>query len=418
MKRLLPQSEFAKNVLTLMTGTAIAQIIPIVISPVLTRIFSPEEFGVFAVYTSVVFIVASFSCGKYELAIMLPKEEKSSFNLTVLSIIICSVVTIISLFPFVIFHSEIATLLQSEAVGDYLYFAPISIFLVGCYQALFYYNSRKKFYKQISISKVSQASSMAGVNIVAGATFGGAGSLIFGQIIGQIMGVVSLLRQKTISSSNLKKDINIKEIMYIGKLYKKFPLVFSFSYGLNTLAGNLTPFILTASFDVRYAGYFLIVQKAIVSPINIIAKSIGNVFFQKASQQKDCRKLYLIVSIGLFSLGLLPTVILLLFSDTLFAFFFGEAWRPAGEIAQILIIMFFLSFATIPVSQFSTIHQKAIYNVVWQSALISCMLFSWYLGTSNESVFIYFISYAIFQSLLYIVGYFYEFHLCKKQARA
>ncbi len=411
-------SEFMRNVLTLMTGTTIAQIIPIAISPILTRIFSPEEFGVFAVYISVVFIIASFSCGKYELAIMLPKEEKNSFNLTVLSIAICLLVTIISLFLFIIFNSEIATFLQSEAVGNYLYFAPISIFLVGCYQSLFYYNSRKKAYRQISISKVFQAVSMAATNVISGAILGGSGSLVFGQIVGQIIGIINLVRQKTTASFSLKKDIDIKEVLHIGKIYKKFPLFFSFSYGLNTLAGNLTPFILTASFDVKYAGYFLIVQRAIVSPINIIAKSIGNVFFQKASQQKDCRKLYLVVSGALFVIGLLPTIIILLFSDTLFAFFFGEAWRPAGEIAQILIIMFFLSFATIPVSQFSTIHQKAMYNILWQLALISCMLFSWYLGVTNESVLIYFISYAIFQSILYIVGYCYEFHLCKKQARA
>ena len=72
IKNLKPKSEFSKNVLTLMTGTTIAQAIPIAISPILTRIYSPEDFGVFVLYTAIVSLVTAISTGKYELAIMLP----------------------------------------------------------------------------------------------------------------------------------------------------------------------------------------------------------------------------------------------------------------------------------------------------------------------------------------------------------
>lgn len=416
-KSFFSRSEFSRNVLTLMTGTAFAQAIPILMSPILTRIFTPEEFGVFSIYMSVVFIIASFSCGKYELAIMLPKKKKDSLHLVVLSIIMCSLVSIISIFPFTMYHSQIANFLKSEAVGNYLYFAPLSIFFIGCYQSLFYYYSRQRAYKQISISKIYQAGSMAGINLSTGITLGGAGSLVFAQIISQLIGITNLIKQPFKKLFHLQQNLTYKNLLSVAFEYKKFPLFFSFSYGLNTLAGNLTPFILAISFDLKLAGYYLIVQRAIVGPISIIAKSIGDVFFQKASHQKDCRKLYLVVSGGLFAIGLIPTIIIFFFSDMLFAFFFGEEWRPAGEIAQILIAMFFLSFTTTPVSQFSTIHQKVTYNITWQLALISFMLFSWYLGTSQNNVFIFFISYAILQSILYVIGYFYEFHLCNKQAK-
>ncbi len=410
-------SEFAKNVLTLMTGTAIAQIIPIAISPILTRIFTPEEFGVFAVYMSITLIVTSFSCGKYELAIILPQKKSDSFHLTVLSIMVCFLVSIISIFPFNVFHSQIAIFLKSEAVGDYLYLAPLSIFFIGCYQSLFYYYSRQKDYKKISISKIYQAFSMASINLSAGIALGSAGILIFSQIISQQIGIIKLIKKPLKKISFLKKNISYRQLLSIAFKYKKFPLFFSLSYGLNTFSTNLTPFILAISFDLKYAGYFLIVQKVIVAPTSIISRSVGSVFFQKASHQKDCRKLYLVVSISLFVIGLIPTIIIFSFGDTLFALFFGESWRQAGEVSQILVTMFFLSFTTTPVSQFSTIHQKAAYNIIWQLILINFILLSWFLGDSKNNVFVYFISYATLQSLLYIAGYLYEFYLCVKQSQ-
>ena len=78
LKHLKPKSEFGRNVLTLMTGTTIAQAIPIAISPILTRIYTPEDFGVFALYISISTIFAVIVTGRYELAIMLPKKNKDA----------------------------------------------------------------------------------------------------------------------------------------------------------------------------------------------------------------------------------------------------------------------------------------------------------------------------------------------------
>jgi O-antigen/teichoic acid export membrane protein len=85
LNKLKPKSEFSRNVLTLMTGTTIAQAIPIAISPILTRIYTPEDFGVFALYMSVVSIVSVVATGRYELAIMLPKKDEDAINIVTLS---------------------------------------------------------------------------------------------------------------------------------------------------------------------------------------------------------------------------------------------------------------------------------------------------------------------------------------------
>ena len=86
INKLKPKSEFSRNVLTLMTGTTIAQAIPIAISPILTRIYTPEEFGVFALYLSIIMLFSSLVAGKYELSILIPKHDKNAKNLVLLSI--------------------------------------------------------------------------------------------------------------------------------------------------------------------------------------------------------------------------------------------------------------------------------------------------------------------------------------------
>jgi O-antigen/teichoic acid export membrane protein len=88
LTKLKPKSEFAKNVLTLMTGTTIAQAIPIAISPILTRIYTPEDFGVFALYMSLASIISVVATGRYELAIMLPKKDDDAINIVALSTLI------------------------------------------------------------------------------------------------------------------------------------------------------------------------------------------------------------------------------------------------------------------------------------------------------------------------------------------
>ena len=88
IQRLKPKSEFSKNVLTLMTGTTIAQAIPIAISPILTRIYTPEDFGVLALFVAITSIFGSIANGRYELAIMLPKKDENAINIFALGLII------------------------------------------------------------------------------------------------------------------------------------------------------------------------------------------------------------------------------------------------------------------------------------------------------------------------------------------
>ena len=139
MKRFLPKSEFGRNVLTLMTGTTIAQAIPIAISPILTRIYTPEDFGLFAFYASIASIISVVATGRYELAIMLPKKDDDAINIVVLSILISFLVSLLSLIIVLVFNTQITNLLGNPEIANWLYFIPLTVLFTGIYQSFNYW---------------------------------------------------------------------------------------------------------------------------------------------------------------------------------------------------------------------------------------------------------------------------------------
>ena len=124
IKRLKPRSEFSRNVLTLLTGTTIAQAIPIAVTPILTRLYTPEEFGLLALFIAITAILGSISNGRYELAIMLPHSDEDAINIAALALLITIVFSIILLVPAVLINAQIAELLGTTDIKVWIYLIP------------------------------------------------------------------------------------------------------------------------------------------------------------------------------------------------------------------------------------------------------------------------------------------------------
>ena len=151
-----------------MTGTTIAQAIPIAISPILTRIYTPEDFGIFGLYISITIMIGVFVTGKYELAIMLPQKEDEAANILALSLLITVLMSAITFICIYIWHLDIIDLLSNKELSYYLYFIPLSILLIGSYQGFNYWSNRQKKYKLMSKSIIIKATSHATGNIYFG----------------------------------------------------------------------------------------------------------------------------------------------------------------------------------------------------------------------------------------------------------
>jgi O-antigen/teichoic acid export membrane protein len=205
-----------------MTGTTIAQAIPIAISPILTRIYTPEDFGVLALFVAISSIFGSIANGRYELAIMLPKKDEDAINIFALGFIISSSISLVLLMLVLLFHDYFTTLLNNDEIGIWLYLVPITVFLTGMYNVLNYFNNRKKYYKDIANITIIKSIITAITQLSIGFLKGGASGLISGQVISQMFANMKLLKN-IIKDKLLISKISKVKMIALAKRYKDFP---------------------------------------------------------------------------------------------------------------------------------------------------------------------------------------------------
>ena len=363
INKLKPKSEFSRHVLTLMTGTTIAQAIPIAISPILTRIYTPEDFGVFALYMSTASIISVVATGRYELAIMLPKKDEDAINIVALSIIISFFVSLISLIIVFLFNAQITKLLGNDDISNWLYFIPVTVLLTGVYQSLNYWSNRKKQYKRLAISRVAQSTTTAGTNLSAGFNGFGSSGLILGGILGQ--GVATGILGKIIYTEDKHrlKQMQKLKIFALIRRYKKLPI-----YNLpNALIDGFRlsgiSILIAKFFTTATLGQFSLAWKMVQTPMSLIGGSLSQVFFQKVSSSAK-KDLYKIVITFILKASIVSAPIFLsihFFAEDIFIFVFGKNWKLAGEAASTMTPWLFLNFISSPLSTlFITLNKQDI----------------------------------------------------------
>ena len=368
LNRLKPKSEFSRNVLTLMTGTTIAQAIPIAISPILTRIYTPEDFGVFALYVGIVNFIAVVATARYEMAIVLPKSGKEAINILALSILITLTIVFVITFMIIFFKESILNTLNADGLGNILYLVPLSILLAGLAQSFNYWSNRKEYFKNMSNAQISQSISI-GVCQPLFKFIGINSGLILGNMVGRFVSVFVLIhkfiKNDTTSLQYVKKEVMIEQMIK----YKDFPLVNSL-HAFSDIARNSGAVVLISSFfGSTILGFYSLSLRVLQVPIGIIGSALGQVLYKKfSSLHNDNQPFYPYVKAIMIKLVLiaLPTFGILFFiAPDLFAFVFGEKWRVAGEYSQILIPYLFMNFLISPISSIPIIlqQQKSIFLI-------------------------------------------------------
>jgi O-antigen/teichoic acid export membrane protein len=371
LKRIFASS-FHQNIVVLMMGTVLSQAVPIALSPILTRLYSPEDFGVFALYFSLSMILSVIVTGRYEMAIILPKEHSDALSVTKLAMLISVSVSLVLFIILLIFNNEIAHMLGNEAIGKYLLFLPLTIMIVGIYQSLNYLSFRHEEFKALAFSRFARAFNTTGFSLGMG-YFKFSKGLIVGDVIGQAIATVFIFFRCNRITGLTSEKISFEKLKAQAIRYKHFPIFNVPSGLLEKSSGQVPIIILTRFFGNAFVGQFSLSQRVISAPSTVIAAAVGDVFRQQAIklfiQNGSCRDLFVRTLKNLFLLALVPFTILFIFSPPLFAFVFGEQWHVAGEYAQIMTPMFFLQFFVSPLSNMFYVAEMQQVDLVIQISL-------------------------------------------------
>ena len=347
---------YYKSFVTMLSGNVISQLIPFVIAPILTRIYSPEDFAVYANYIAIATMIGIVAAGRLEFAIPIAKNKTSARHIVYSGLVITAVLVALScIIP--IFSDEIAGFYDDPNLSPFLITVPIAILSISLLGLTNNWILRLKKYTLLSIGRVSQSL----VNNVLAALLGyigwGPEGLIYGWLISQFIGVIAMLlfvdRKVDFSTfSVLTVKSTIKE-------YKDFPLINSLHAFTDIFANQVVMFwIISNYFGLLELGLFVMMHKYVKAPIVLITSSVSTIFYaetgdnlSKGLSPVPILKKTLKTS---FAFSIPFILVLLFFAPELFGWYFGENWRTAGLYAQrivpILGIMFLLSpISSIPI---------------------------------------------------------------------
>ncbi|WP_337913498.1 lipopolysaccharide biosynthesis protein [Vibrio cholerae] len=399
---------FSKNVLTLMTGTGIAQAIPIAIIPILTRMFSPEDFGLLALYAACVSILGVVATGRYEIAIMLPKDDEDARLLLQLSMLFALFVSLLISIPISIWNAQIAHFLGNEDIAVWLYLVPVSVLFTGIYQALTYWNNRQKKFINTAVSRVNQSLFQGFAQTLLG-FLQVSGGLIWGQFIGIVSGSIYLLKKDRNYKSLIRKS-KINSIQKQGIKYHKFPTYGVWGALCDAGAVQMPVILLTKFYSNSVTGMFSLTFRVLNMPTSIISSAIAQVLFQKVVEisqtEPEKLNLYIIKMFLLLFVIYLPAVpILFIWGENLFSIIFGNEWSQAGVYAGYLVIAIAVRFAVSPLSAVLGLEQNIKMGVLWQVLYLCTISITLYFS-SSLSIEDFLIAFVVHEVVLYLIYLF------------
>lgn len=390
-----------------MTGTGIAQAIPIAIIPILTRMFSPEDFGLLALYAACVSILGVVATGRYEIAIMLPKDDEDARLLLQLSMLVALFFSLLISIPISIWNAQIARFLGNEDIAVWLYLVPVSVLFTGIYQALTYWNNRQKKFINTAVSRVNQSLFQGFVQTSLG-FLQVSGGLIWGQFIGIVSGSIYLLK-KDRSYKSLIKKTKINSIQKQGIKYHKFPTYGVWGALCDAGAVQMPVILLTKFYSNSVTGMFSLTFRVLNMPTSIISSAIAQVLFQKVVEisqtEPEKLNLYIIKMFLLLFVIYLPAVpILFIWGESLFSIIFGNEWSQAGVYAGYLVIAVAVRFAVSPLSAVLGLEQNIKMGVLWQVLYLCTITVTLYFfsSLSIEEFLIAFVVHEVFLYLIYL----------------
>ncbi len=349
----LRQSGLIRSITLLVGGTAFAQALMVLVLPILTRLYSPQDFSVLAVYASLLGIISVAACLRLDIAIPMPATDGEAANLLALALGFCLLVSVAVALPILLMPTTIAGWLHQPSLRAYLWLLPIGVLLAGAYSALQYWATRKKIFGVIAKTRMTQAIGAAGAQLGMGWLGLAPSGLLVGQAISSGAGVVGLGRRILTVDRAALNEVSLPNMRRLFQEYDRFPKYSTFEALANT-GGIQLPVIMIAALAIGpEAGFLMLGMRVIQVPMNLIGNAISQVYLAHAPEEYRAGTLGKFTANilgGLMKTGVGPLLFAALVAPQAFALIFGEKWQRAGVLVAWMTPWFIAQLMSSPVS--------------------------------------------------------------------
>jgi O-antigen/teichoic acid export membrane protein len=342
-----------RNVFALTSGTVLSQVLPILFFPVLSRLYTPADYGVLGLFMSISSLLMVVSNLQLNYAILMPKDHSEAVKILTSGCYIVLLFSIFTLLVIVFGAAAIASWLNSTELTLWLYFVPLTVFLTGInVQFSAWFNRHGKF-KIISFSRIIASVITVVLSLSMHFLIKGAAGLVISYVMASLISFLYLYY--SFRKEDTLAIISLKDVRSLLKAYRNFPLYTMPTELISNFSQQLPLFIFSTFSGPASVGLFNRSRQILALPINYISGSISEIYKQKSSEayrnnRSSLRLLFLKTLGSLFLVSVVPFIVLVVFAPDLFAFFFGENWREAGVFTQCLGLMYFLKFVVSPLT--------------------------------------------------------------------
>ncbi|MCF7913574.1 MAG: oligosaccharide flippase family protein [Spirochaetaceae bacterium] len=347
-------SNFARNVAIVASGTAAAQAIGMAFTPFITRLYGPEAFGLLGVFTSLTGVLVPVAALTYPIAIVLPKEDSDARGIARLSLYIAFVVSTLVAVALYVGGEKLLTLLDSQTIAPYVMLIPLFMLFAACQQIARQWLIRKKQFSITARVAVLQAFIINSAKSGFG-WFNPVGAVLIllatgGQAFHAAMLWIGIRKSKHYQNGEKRESTSLK---VLAKRHRDFPIYRMPQMLVNSLSLSLPVLLLSSFFGPTVVGLYTLTRKVLWIPVTLIGQSISTVFYPQFSEKINsgkCGKNLLVKScITLGLIGFFPFLLLFIFGPELFSLVFGQDWDVSGEFARWMALWLFFVLITRPV---------------------------------------------------------------------
>lgn len=379
----LRQSAFIRNIAIVMTGSAIAQAVGFALSPIISRLFSPADFGIFGSFDAVASIIATVATLQYSQAIILPKENADAINLLAVSCLCTFILSILCLAGCLIAPGALNSLMKTSGVWALMLLVFATI-VSGVNQSFQSWCVRARAFKHTSASQVVRSISSSSAQLGCGYFGVGAVGLVCSSILADILATANLGRVVLRDWRVLRHTACWQSMRRLAVEYRDFPMYSAATNLINAISMGLPMILLTHFYGLAVAGAYAFALRVLSAPMGFVLTALRQVLLQKATEAHNegrrLMSLYKKITIGLFAMALLPSLILYACAPRFFAWIFGPQWLQAGEFASSLVLWLLFMFSNVPATLFGRIIRIQRQMFIFDVILMSVRIMSLYLG--------------------------------------
>lgn len=386
-QRALPP--FVRRVSVLAGGTALGQLVIAVSSPLITRLYSPEDVGLLAVFISILAPILALASFRYDVAIVLPRQDSTAIQLVYLSLCLVMVSALFAASALLVIGPELASSLKVPQLKGYLWLLPVSIVGGGFFQTLSYWGIRKKSFKTIGQARLLQSVVLVLTQITLGVLSVVPSGLFAGDALSRGFGTSRLAREALKHAADLGPPCS-RSLRNVAHRYRRFP---QFSVGpavLNTLSLQLPALILSYQFGATPVGMFAIGQRILGGPLSMVSTAVGQVFLGDTAEAahvapESLANRFIRAARVLAIVGAAVVVPVAATAPWLFRSVFGDDWQTAGRYLQFLAPMFIMQFVSSPMGSILDVLERQDLHVYREIIRMTLMLCAWQVWLTKSS---------------------------------